>query len=357
MAQNRLFWAVQAIGIKPNGDELAYTPVHGAQTVGLTTTSNLEQVFEQGQIEIYENIEDIPDIEITLEKVLDGYPLIYHLATQGAPSSGISGRQNQESIVALSLFDDTSLSADGTPLATIEASGMFVSSISYTFPVDGNFTESVTLVGNDKLTSEGGESNYGIAFSDTIFDNTDVPFSLADSGGVQRRENLVFDLDDFTDTDLTVFTVLPVQIPGISSVGKNEKDAGGNFLTHVQNITVSADFGRENINELGRKGPYHRFVQFPVEVTTDIEIIALSGDFVDATEAGVLADGNNFLDEQITIQTEEGTLINVGPRNKLSSVTYGGGDSGGGNVTITYSYSGFNVLSVAHPEDPSIPLG
>ena len=50
MPQNRIFWAVQAIGIKPNGVETAYTPVHGAQTVGLTTTANLEQAFEEGQI-------------------------------------------------------------------------------------------------------------------------------------------------------------------------------------------------------------------------------------------------------------------------------------------------------------------
>ena len=355
MTQNRIFWAVQAIGIKPNGSEGAYTPVHGAQTVGLTTTANLEQVFEQGQIEIYENIEDIPDIEITLEKVLDGYPLIYHLATQGAPSSGITGRQNQEAIVALSLFDDTSLSADGTPLATIETSGMFVSSLSYSFPVDGNFTESVTLVGNDKLTSDGGSSNYGTAFDGTIFDNTDNPLSLEDSGGVQRRENLIF---GGKAGDPDVFTLLPIQIPGITTSGTNEETAGI-LGAHVQSINVSADFGRENINELGRKGPYHRFVQFPVEVTTDIEIIALSGDFVDATTEGVLTGdnvGNNFLNEIIMIQAEEGTLVDVGIRNKLSSVTYGGADTGGGNATITYSYSGFNTLKISHPEDPSIPL-
>ncbi len=352
MAQNRLFWAVQAIGLKPNGDEGAYTPVHGAQTVGLTTTANLEQVFEEGQIEIYENIEDIPDIEVTLEKVLDGYPLIYHLATQGATLSGISGRQNQRSILALSLFDDTKLSADGTPLATIESSGMYVSSLSYTFPVDGNFTEAVTLVSNDKLTSDGGSSNYGTAFDGTIFDNTDVPLSLADSGGVQRRENFVYG-GEAGQTDITL---LPTQIPGITSSGTNE-ETNGILGAHVQNVTVSADFGRENINELGRKGPYHRFVQFPVEVTTDVEIIALSGDFVDATEAGVLADGNNFANEVIIIAVEEGTVLDVGTRNKISSVTYGGGDAGGGNVTITYSYSGFNMLTVAHPEDPSIPPG
>ena len=352
MTQNRIFWAVTAIGIKPNGSEGAYTPIHGAQTVGLTTTGNLEQVFEEGQIEIYENIEDLPDIEVTLEKVLDGYPLIYHLATQGATLSGISGRQNQEAILAISLFDDTKLSADGTPLATVEASGMFVSSLTYTFPVDGNFTEAVTLVGNDKLTSDGGSSNYGTAFDGTIFDNTDVPLSLADSGGVQRRENLVYG----GLAGQTNITLLPVQIPGITSSGTNE-ETNGILGAHVQNITLSADFGRENILELGRKGPYHRFVQFPVEITTDIEIMALSGDFADATVAGVLSNGNNFQDEIIHIATEEGTFIEAGTRNKISSVTIGGGDAGGGNATITYSYSGFNMLFISHPEDPSIPPG
>ena len=39
-------------------------------------------------------------------------------------------------------------------------------------------------------------------------------------------------------------------------------------------------------------------------------------------------------------------VINLGTKNKLSSVSYSGGDTGGGNATCTYSYSTFNDLKV-----------
>jgi len=49
----------------------------------------------------------------------------------------------------------------------------------------------------------------------------------------------------------------------------------------------------------------------------------------------------------------EGTDLDLGTKNKLASVTYGGGDAGGGNVVVTYNYSNFNVLVIKHPEDPA----
>ena len=39
-------------------------------------------------------------------------------------------------------------------------------------------------------------------------------------------------------------------------------------------------------------------------------------------------------------------LVDVGAKNKLTSVTWGGGDTGGANATITYSYRNFNDLTV-----------
>ena len=88
-----------------------YTPshmVHGLQSVGITTNFNLEQAFELGQIEIYENIEGTPDVEVTLEKVLDGDPLIYHLATTGVDGtpagSGLAGRSKARSDLTFRYF-------------------------------------------------------------------------------------------------------------------------------------------------------------------------------------------------------------------------------------------------------------
>ena len=46
------------------------------------------------------------------------------------------------------------------------------------------------------------------------------------------------------------------------------------------------------------------------------------------------------------IRDTAGTILDLGVKNKLSSVSYSGGDTGGGNVTVSYSYSNFNVLTV-----------
>lgn len=53
--------------------------------------------------------------------------------------------------VAIPIYSDTQTRATGVPLSMVLGSGMYLSSYTLTFPVDGNFTESVTLVGNDKI--------------------------------------------------------------------------------------------------------------------------------------------------------------------------------------------------------------
>ena len=352
MANNRIFWAVKQVGVAPVG-EGTFTEIHGLQSVGITTTFNLEQVFEIGQLEIYENIEGTPDIEVTMEKVIDGYPLIYHLCTQGSTSNSLSGRQNGESIICMAVFGDTNDSATGVPETKVAMSGLFVSSLGYNIPVEGNCTESVTVVGNNKEWF-GGADNSIYTFNGAFTTNADTPQSAT---GVQRRENVVF---DYTATSLDAngqvvdsgATVLPTEIDGISSSGTNNRDSSGEFVSKVQSISVSTDLGREELFQLGRRNPYFRFVTFPVEVRCDIEVTATSGDLISATEAGVLGNGNNLSNQTIRVYLEDSTGLNLGPSNKLSSVTSGGADAGGGNEVIQYSYSNFNSLAVAHDADP-----
>ncbi|KKK99416.1 hypothetical protein LCGC14_2632960, partial [marine sediment metagenome] len=156
---NRIFFAIQSLGFAPDGvvspvsgtnAPSGFVTAHGVQSVGITTTFNLEQVFELGQLELYENIEGIPDIELTAQKVLDGYPLLYHLATPSGASASLVGRSNEQVYVALNIYQDTQESATGVPLQQLGMSGMFVSALSYTLNVDGNSTEDITLVGNNK---------------------------------------------------------------------------------------------------------------------------------------------------------------------------------------------------------------
>ena len=337
MPQNRIFWPVQAVGLAPLGSE-TFTVIHGLQTVGMSTAFNLEQVFEIGQAAIYENIENIPDIEVNLEKVIDGYPLMYHLATRGYPSPTLIGRSNQRTSLGMSVFTDTQDMASGTPIAQVLCSGLYLSSVSYTIPTDGNCTESVSLVGNDKAWKTG-----GFTLSGTLFDNTDQPLALTSGiGGVQRREDVLFYSSALQNN--ASGTVLPNDIVGVVN-GVNPLD-GGFHSVAVQSISISADLGREAINQLGFKGPYTRYANFPVEVRTEIEVISKSGDFITANE------NTSLTNQTIQVALRDSTKINTGSRNKLSNVTYGGADAGGGNATVTYSYVTFNDLTVSHNQDP-----
>ena len=109
MANNRVFYACEAVGFAPQGST---TPIalHGGQSVGINTNFSLTPTNELGQLETYQMVEGVPDIEVTITKVLDGYPLAYLLATQGASYSTLAGRANQRPQVYLSSFPVTILS-------------------------------------------------------------------------------------------------------------------------------------------------------------------------------------------------------------------------------------------------------
>lgn len=336
MSRNqRIFYACQAVAIAPRGTATlaANDIVHGVQSVGMTSTFTLDQVFELGQIEIYENVEEVADIEVTLEKVIDGYKLIFDLATQGACKTDLVAASKARSDVHVAIFDDGLSQATGVPRNVCYNSGMFVSSVSYSYSIDGSATESVTLVGNDRFwndTTAGviAQTPYAIwgTSSDLLgsagIDGTDVAKS-----GVVRRVNV---------------NVAGSTIPDEVKLQRDPDNAIGlGDGLHLQSITVSTDFGQENIQELGRFGPYVRYATFPIEVTCDFEVIATSGDLI-----SVSGNAPNLQDRTIVIKDTAGTVLDLGNKNKLSSVSYSGGDTGGGNGTVTYSYSNFNVLTV-----------
>ena len=363
MANNRIYYAIQQVSLGSGlnsagqpGSGITGSPVavHGLQTVGITTNFNLEQIYEMGQLSLYQNFENVPDIEVTLNKVLDGYPLLYVLATERgtglqtgltATSADLAGRSNTRTDLQLAIYPDTQTSAKSSSLAVVSCSGMYVSSVSYTFPIDGNFTEDVTLVGNDKIWST-------TAITGSFTNNNDSPAAIQ---GVNRRQHLTMSN-----------CRLPKQIPGISSSGTNDLISNtSGFAVHFQNISVSCNMGRESIFELGTRQPYYRYINFPVEVTSEFEVLSVSGEWVNATAKGyytgteanptvandstpVCNNRFNLQNETIFLETCEGTRIGLGQKNKLTSVNYTGGDTGGGNVTMSYSYQNFNDFTVAH---------
>jgi hypothetical protein len=371
MARNRrIIFATQQVAIKGDG-ATTYRVIHGAQSFNKTTTFNLEQVFVLGQLAIYENIEGVPNVEATMSKVLDGYPLIWHEASVDSPEPTLIARANTKCLIALSIYPDTNSSATGVGGSEAEISGAFVTSLSYNFPVDGNFTENVTFQASDIVWANDPRMTQGSPWpgANTLNvtggfpGNDDAPIG---SGGVNRRENFIWDyssafgVDDngqIADPDAST---VPPEVDGISPSGTNEK-TGDAYNSSIQSIVVNCNLAREDIFQLGRRTQYFRTLQFPTEVTCEITVIGGSGDMVSTTERGIYtasdagqcSEGGNLADRTIRLATCEGTRIYLGKKNKLSSVSYSGGDAGGGNVTITYSYSTFNDLTVVHSGDPN----
>jgi hypothetical protein len=332
MATNRIFYAVQAIGIDPvdTGNTTANIQwLHGVQSVGITTNFNLEQAFELGQLAIYENIESVPEIEVTVERVLDGWTPAYLVACPSGVNNIVEASNNTAGIY-LVIYPDDRTAASGTGSnGYIYCSGMRPSSVSYTFPVEGNSTESITFVGNDKVWDRAA-GNLITPYSG-IYETTsgDAPSGYtAASGGVFRRQHF---------STNSGFTKIPDDV----------KNATNGAVSKIQNITASVDIGRENIFELGSFRPYTKYATFPVTTTCDFEVISTSGDRVSASGSN----NRNLTDREIMLTFSNGlkTLtIDLGKKNKLSSVNYTGGDTGGGNATMTFSYQGFNAFKVTH---------
>lgn len=333
-SNNRIAYFVYAAGIAAQGNT-SFTRIKGLQSIGVTTRFNLDHIFEIGQIDEYQAVENVPDVEVTAEKCLDGAPLLWHLATQGATGTSLANRANQKCQLAVSYFTDTQNSASGTPLAQATMSGLFGSSLTYSFPVGAPFTESVTFVGNNKTISTSSFSFTG------GYLNTDTPPS-----GVQRRQNMRFGSG-------AGYSVLPANLPGVTlfgGSGYNLMDSTGAFAMHIQSIRTSVNLGRTPLYELGRKIPYFRTVDFPVEVRTDFEFYCQTGDNLQALETV-----DNVTTTPIWLRIDDGTVWDLGTKNKLISSTEQGGNAqvGGGNRTVQFSYVNYNNMAISSPSDPS----
>lgn len=362
MANNRIYYPIQQVAFRKPGTTV-FREAHGVQSVSITTTFNLEQAFELGQLAIYENIEGIPNIEISLSKVLDGYPTVYLLSTAsdatGAALSGpeLAKRAPAETIMQLGIWPETQEAVEGTPSAYVEMSGLTVSSVSYNFPLEDNFSEDVSLAGNVKVwdtydgTDAAGatcDAPWTLAAATGFFaGNNDAPIG---TGGVNRRENMLF-AGYAAQADNADYSIVPTEILGVGAGGF--LPSGG--ITHISSITVSTDLAREDLFQLGSRSPYARTVTFPVEVTCDFEVTSVSGDQVNAIDdcgnSVSCVTATNLSDNKIRISTCEGLRLYLGEKNKLASVSYGGGDAGGGNVAVTYSYTTFNDFTVLHKND------
>ena len=298
---NRIFYASQSI-------KVSGTVVQGATSVSLATNFSLEKMYQLGHISVYDQIVNAPEVEVTIAKNLDGNDTIYKLATGGG---SLVATSSATPTLTLAIGSDTDAELVSANSTSVEMTGCFLKSVKYDMQVEGAFTEECSFVGSSKtITATAGASP-----------------STSGAKVLSRR--------NFT---IGGSTALPSEVSG-----KN-----------LQSVSISADLGREAMYKLGQFTPFFRAVQFPLEITCEIAVMATAHDGVllnqgtmnGCTESGVPSG------QQITIALCEASggaekyVFNLGNKCNLQSVNYSGGDTGGGNVTITYSYTTANTLTI-----------
>lgn len=421
MANNRVFYAIEQLAIKDNSASPTNATVNfnaeeyatgsmasgidqvqgkwevprGMQSVGMSTTFNLEEVFELGQVEVYEQSERQADVEFTLSKIIEGSKPLWFMLTDPSVNNNLVGKTSSyKTDVILTIYSDTQYRADNDPLSACLGSGMYLSSMSYTFTQDGPVTEEATLISNDKIWTsfdatisgqddkilevQTGDDNahpgleweapVGVPSGVFGWDNEggaqEVAGGTATAGtkvvgsGVQRREEVdmrrsVLPADIPGVTTFTASNVFAATVGGVTDADGNDTitqligDSNVDYVAeHIQSITCTADLARSDIFELGSKRAYLRYVDFPVEVTCSIEVITSNGDLVDARSED--ATDNTVANNTIIIRTIDGMQVDLGDSNRLVSVDNGGGDAGGDNMTATYNYRSFNTFNVTH---------
>lgn len=310
MSNKRIFYATQGLKLTPVVDYDPGTTMipGGVQSVGVNTNFNLEKIFQLGQLELYDSVENNPQVEITINKVFDGtMPLFLMTMGGGYTDTTLVESANNQVNLDLVIYKDTDIGSSGNGEAALACTGLYASSFTYTFPTEGNATEEVKLIGNDKTWTA---STGSATFSSPI-----------NSKGIARRWKFNKESSVFPTGD------------------------GGMKDAVLSEVSVSMDLGREAIYTLGEYTPYLRYVKFPVEINTEIKSIGTVGDFLNVNAQQYSCTGTSAVkNHEIKLVicgsgTEDSLTIDLGTQNKLQSVNYTGGDTGGGNVELSYSFT------------------
>lgn len=314
----------------------------GIQSVGFSTSVAFEPMFQMGQTEVYGRMESqSPEVECTISKAIDGGQPLYTTLLGGhtvANNKLPVELSDNEVELELGVYAESVPYASGAVQSAIYCSGMYVSNVSITLPLDGVATEEVTLIGDHKEWRASASTAIGSNIGNDSTERGWIGSGTAPTA--YQRWKFKKDASD-----------LPYGVDGWP----------------LQSVTVTMSMGREAIQELGTRGKYCRYATFPFEVTSEFEVIGGKAVAVGASDTALVEDNYNFVnnfemgcspdieggfeDQTIKIvvcdEASAGDLeIDLGTKNRVTSVNHAGGDTGGGNVTLTYSFQNYNFLKL-----------
>lgn len=306
MGNKRVFYACQGLAL--DGE-----PLRGVQNVSVRTENNNHVVDEWGTHKIYNHYVDTPRSTISLSRIMTfgGHPV----ATGSITGSGNAITTNHGRKLCLYFVSDTAETGVHSSSKTqnyVFFKNVSINSISYGMTTDGYLTEDIEFISYYKAYNSG---ECDISSMDSLKKN------VQEEDGYDGR---------------------PIKRENISSV------TGGGDL--IQSFNVNIPFNIQTVDEFGtafsRDSKKYRYATYPIATSYSVTEIYQSGGF-DTIEFGDHKINCDNIDlpkqstQKIVTCSGVGFYLELGNCN-LESMEYGGGDTSGGNATITYNYTCYN---------------
>lgn len=307
MADNkRIFYALQQVEIS---DGTTSRALQGVQSVGLSSTTNIESFSAFGSIDATSILQDM-DLEVTIENGL-GSDWNNALAALGY-TSGNSWNFGSFDFDTGHTITLTYKMSD-SEIQTITLSGI-LTGYSVQMGTDGPATESVTF------------QNQG----------TSVFVAGSKAAGTLPAQNQSL-CDVITRPNFTSFatTEYPDCCASVTTAPSS--------YSNVTSFSAGFDISNEKISVLGQSLPFGKFASFPAETSAEVEFHLDPSGSIGGLNSGSVT-GSSLDDKCYDIAiTLPGNTFSM-EEMRHAGTSRSGGDVGGGNVTISDSYTGFNTF-------------
>tara|TARA_R100000278_G_scaffold56667_1_gene46807 strand:+ start:5599 stop:6573 length:975 start_codon:yes stop_codon:yes gene_type:complete len=316
MGNKRVFYACQGLSLDGR-------PLYGVQNLSIRTDHNTNVVENWGQLAISGVYADTPKANISFSRILgSGNPDTHKREGNGIYGPAITGSltgicaNHGRKLCVFFTADTEEGIGDNSVGNVVGFKDVSVNSISYSINVDGFLTEDVQMIAYHKMNDTG-----LCDFSSLDFINGSPP------SGVKG---------------------VPIRRQHIQSFSVGEKAPSGAVITDL-NITIP--FNIQTVEEFGTAFSKHsnryRYATFPIVSNYSVTALYQNTPEFDNylfSESGIACDIIENLPQQenLSVSVCNNTMdIDLG-HCILQSVDYGGGDTGGGNATLTYNYNCYN---------------
>lgn len=292
---NRVFYACQAVSL--DGTALA-----GIQTIDVNTDQSVIPIDNFGSLKISNVIPNLPNITITLSRVLhSGNPLIY----SGTLEDNINKHDHR---LCLFIGEDTNKNIiDSLNLYSISYDYLSINSLNYEFNVNGTSKETIEFVGSNKEFDHSGC----------------LPGALSGlpSGALSK-----------TRQHFIALSGIPADL-------------------NIQSLSISVSFNVTEIEEFGsnvyKSQLKRKYCSLPIQTECSFTAVVSSGGQIDRYPMPSSTGCGYTGLASISKLNFDLCGMNIALDNcMLQSISYNNGGTDGGNAELEFRYTGFNYFTI-----------